>query len=921
MNKADRWKTIEELFYRALEVPEAERASFIESNADGDNDIVREVQSLIDSDSAAATGSYAAAAVKKALVNFHNAENAATAPGRKVGRYRLIKEIGRGGMGTVYLATRDDDTYLQNVAIKLVRRGMDTDFILARFRRERQILASLEHPNIARLLDGGATEDGLPYLVMEYVKGVSIAEYAEQNDLTVEQRLRLFLQICDAVEYAHRNFIVHRDLKPGNILVDEKGAPKLLDFGISKLLVYDGANTTATITHDVRMLTPDYASPEQIRGEAITSAADVYSLGAVLFELLTGAKPHRIDKPTQQAVEYAICEVEIQKPSDAARAAGRPVIARKLQGDLDNILLLAMRKESRRRYASVHDFAADIRRYLDFLPVSARPDSLVYRSKKFLRRNWGPLAAVGAVILVLLAGVLVARREARIARTHFDQVRRLANTFVTSVHDEIRNLPGSTRARQMIVKTGLEYLETLAASSQGDIDLQREVGAGYMRIGDVQGSVLEANLGDTKGALASYTKALKLLENVARERPGALDVQNDILIIHRRIGEIYGYTKSTEAALQSYANARAVGEALLARAPNDERLRRSIADLYQAQGRTLRFAEDISGALVASDRALDLYRSLAEKSPDDLNLRQDEADALTNSGMALARLARRDEAIANFQNAVRDFELLVAREPQNAKWRRGLMLAYSHVGDILSELGVAKPSELPGALKAYIQMYETARQLHRADPANFRALTDIGIAAMRVGRITPKEDDRLKKFEESLGFLRQASQTHKDLMIDMNTAFTQTRIGEILRGRGDIKGSRRYFEEAVVTGERLLSVNPKNSSVRRTLIEGLRSLGEDAAGRRDRREAIECREKLIRYADEVRSHDATPRVQALIAKGYAGAAAIDAALGDRKRAREWYGRSLAEYRRLQDQATFSSRKEMQETQSAFVRLR
>jgi tetratricopeptide (TPR) repeat protein len=192
---------------------------------------------------------------------------------------------------------------------------------------------------------------------------------------------------------------------------------------------------------------------------------------------------------------------------------------------------------------------------------------------------------------------------------------------------------------------------------------------------------------------------------------------------------------------------------------------------------------------------------------------------------------------------------------------------------------------------------------------------------MRVGRITPKEDDRLKKFEESLGFLRQASQTHKDLMIDMNTAFTQTRIGEILRARGDTKGSRRHFQEAVVTGERLLSVNPKNSSVRRTLIEGLRSLGEDAAARRDRREAIECREKLIRYADEVRSQDATPRVQALIAKGYAGAAAIDAALSDRKRAREWYGRSLAEYRRLQDQATFSSRKEMQETQAALVRLR
>ena len=227
---ADRWKAVEELFHRALDMPEKERAAFIEANCQGDPDMLREVQSLIESDSAASTGSFAAAAVKTALVSFHTAETAASAPGRKVGPYRLIREIGRGGMGSVYLATRDDDTYEKKVAIKLVRRGMDTDFILARFRRERQILASLEHPNIARLLDGGATEDGLPYLVMEYVQGVSVSEYAETNDLTIEQRLRLFLQICDAVEYAHRNFIVHRDIKPGNILVDEEGLAKAARF-------------------------------------------------------------------------------------------------------------------------------------------------------------------------------------------------------------------------------------------------------------------------------------------------------------------------------------------------------------------------------------------------------------------------------------------------------------------------------------------------------------------------------------------------------------------------------------------------------------------------------------------------------------------------------------------------------------------
>src|SRR4051794_7802127 len=307
MKQSDRWRAVEELFHRALEVPEQERTAFVEANSGGDAEVLREVHSLLRSDSAAATG-FTAAAVKKALVNFHVAEVAASAPGRRIGPYRLLRELGRGGMGTVYLATRDDDTFEKKVAVKLVRRGMDTDFILARFRRERQILASLEHANIARLLDGGATEDGLPYLVMEYVQGVSISEYAQKNELSVEQRIRLFLQICDAVEYAHRNFIVHRDLKPGNILVDGNGTPKLLDFGISKLLVFDGTSKTETITQDVRMLTPDYASPEQIRGEAITAAADVYSLGAVLFELLTGVKPHPYDTSTRQAVDVPICD-------------------------------------------------------------------------------------------------------------------------------------------------------------------------------------------------------------------------------------------------------------------------------------------------------------------------------------------------------------------------------------------------------------------------------------------------------------------------------------------------------------------------------------------------------------------------------------------------------------------------------------
>jgi tetratricopeptide (TPR) repeat protein/tRNA A-37 threonylcarbamoyl transferase component Bud32 len=923
MTKAERWKVVEDLFHRALDVPDEERTAFIEAEAGGDADVVREVQSLIESDSAASNAmSVAATAVKKALATFHAAETSATSPGRIVGRYRLTRELGRGGMGTVYLATRADNTYEKDVALKLVRRGMDTDFILARFRRERQILASLEHPNIARLLDGGATDDGLPYLVMEYVQGVSITDYVRQNDVALEQRLRLFLQICDAVDYAHRNFVVHRDIKPSNILVDGNGVPKLLDFGISKLLVFDGV-TTQTVTQDVRLLTPDYASPEQIRGQTITAAADIYSLGAVLFELLTDSKPHRFEKSTPQALEETICETEIQRPSEAAKDAGRQTIWRKLQGDLDNIVLLAMRKDPKRRYSSAHDFAQDIRAYLDHKPVSARSDAMVYRTRKFLRRNWGPVVAVSAVILALAVGIYRERREARVARMHFQQVRRLANTFVTDVHDQIRNLPGSTRARSTIVKTGLDYLETLAKNAEGDLDLQREIGSGYMRIGDVQGSVLETNLGDTTGALASYNKALQLLEEVARRRPNALDVQSEILSIHRRIGDIYVYTKSTTEALRSYAHARATGETVLARKPDDIGIRRSVADLYQAQSRTFRLADDPESAREAAERAIELYRDVQKKLPDDLGLRRDMASTLAAEGMALSRLARRQDALARFQQAVQESEFLAQRQPDNVMTKRALMLAYSHVGDLLSEPGYATPAEMSQALDAYLKVDELAAQLQKADPADYRALTDRGIALMRVANATPEGGtEKLRRYTESLGYLRQAAQTRKDLMLQLNMAFVETRMADILRRQGATAEANRYLREAVQLGDSLLTVDPKNSSARRTLIDGLRWLGEDAAKRRNTREAAEYRARLLKAGEDLkRQRDLPLRSQAYLARAYAGAGAVSALCGDKQVARENYQTAVLEYKRLASEPGFASRKELEEAEAELAALR
>jgi len=399
----DNWDRVQEIFLAVADLVPAERAAALERLCAGDAALRAEVESLIQAEGGDA-GHLQTAIRTEAAALVEGPDR----KGRRVGAYRLIREIGRGGMGTVYLAVRADEQYESEAAIKLVRPGFDTDFIFRRFRRERQILATMQHPNIARLLDAGTTEDHLPYLVMEYVKGSWITDYAESHRLTVESRVRLFLPVCAAVAYAHRAFIVHRDLKPANILIDAAGTPKLLDFGISKLLVAGGE---AAETQGERLMTPDYASPEQIVGDPVTVASDVYSLGAVLYELLTGVKPHKIDASSPLALERAICLEPIVPPSVAVR--DRTALSRRLSGDLDNIILCAMRKEPERRYASVEHLADDLKRHLEYRRVLARPDSPAYRASRFFRRNRLALALAGSAATVTASIAVVATWQAR----------------------------------------------------------------------------------------------------------------------------------------------------------------------------------------------------------------------------------------------------------------------------------------------------------------------------------------------------------------------------------------------------------------------------------------------------------------------------------------------------------------------------
>lgn len=403
----DRWIKAKEIFLSAIDRPHGERHSFIADASDGDVRLIDEVESLL------ASHDECVDFIEEPACSFSSLTGDGSAlAGRQFGRYRIVREIGHGGMGAVFLADRIDGEFTQRVALKLMRPGIGTTEVRKRFLHERQILADLEHPYIARLIDGGTTDDGTPFIVMEYVDGTPITEYAAT--LSLNERLRLFQRVCDAVAYAHRNLIVHRDLKPSNIFITSDGSPKLLDFGIAKLL--DAADHTLT---NLGAFTPDYASPEQLDGRAVTTASDVYSLGVLLYELLTGASPYRFETRSPEEVLRVIRDEPPIRPSTVAKLIGR-VDPASLAGDIGNIVLYALRKEPERRYSSVEQFAADIDRYLGNLPVIARDDTAGYRASRFIKRHRFGVAAAAVIVITLVLGIIATAWQARAANRERD---------------------------------------------------------------------------------------------------------------------------------------------------------------------------------------------------------------------------------------------------------------------------------------------------------------------------------------------------------------------------------------------------------------------------------------------------------------------------------------------------------------------
>ena len=683
----------------------------------------------------------------------------------KIGAYRIIGEIGRGGMGAVYEAVRETDDFTQKAALKVIKRGMDTDAIVRRFRHEQKILATLEHANIARFLDGGMTADGLPFYAMEFVEGEFIDDYCAGKNLSIDERLRLFRQVCAAVQYAHQNLVIHRDLKSKNILVTAGGVPKLLDFGIAKVLTPDATEEIGTATQ-LGMMTPAYASPEQILGKRIGTTSDVYSLGVILYELLTGQKPYRIDSHSQIEIEKAVVHGELVRPSTALmrnaergarnqktnnridlskqieseRQNGNPPSAIRhphlLKGDLDNIILKALRKEPAERYASVGQFSEDIRRYLEGLPIRARPHTFSYRAAKFVKRNRLPVVAAALIFLSLCVGITVAIWQAHraeqqriLAEKRFGDVRQLANSVVFKYHDAIADLEGSTAVREMLVRDALQYLDALAADAGSDSELKKELALAYLKLGDAQGKIYAANIGDTEGALASYGKSVGLLEAVVRDAPTDARAKADLIKAYDSLAFLMTRTggnsrELVEKSLSLYDELEKIE-------PADDARRMQLVELLIRHGDTVAgFENNLREHL----KALPVAEKLVAADPNNIEKLRQLVRVNQRIGTDYQRLGDRarqenrlEEAAGFFRQSLeyqrRMFaaaEKLYALEPEKPANRRYLALAFINLSDSLGRNGHAGEA---------LQMLEKGRMMMeehlRLDPRNNETKFDL----------------------------------------------------------------------------------------------------------------------------------------------------------------------------------------------------
>ncbi len=811
------WKQVKDVFAEALEQSDDSRLEFLKNKCNGDGLLFDEVSSLLAASSEPENlieNNVIDLALKVGAQENDRAE-------QHFGPYKILREIGSGGMGSVFLATRDDGEFSMQAALKIVRQSVADREIIARFKRERQILANLHHPNIAVLYDGGVSNKGEPFLAMEYVDGETLTDYAEKHRLSIPEKLNLFLKICSAVSYSHRNLVIHRDIKPSNILVTNEGEPKLLDFGLAKAFESDTSKTQTAF----RAFTPAYASPEQILGQNITTASDIYSLGVVFYELLCGVKPLNFDNKSYEEIIKTVTQSAPPLPSSNPRSVE---IDPQLKGDLDNIALTALRKEPERRFKTVEDFAEDIRRHLAGLPISARPNTTGYIAGKFIQRNKIAVAAATLIIISLVTGLAFslwqaerARKERDRAEKRFQDVRQLSNSLLFEISPKIERLPGSIEARELLVQNALQYLDSLSAESQNDFALNAELASAYEKVGDLQGNVDKPNLGDFAGAVTSLNKARTIRELLPYEVNNLLRLAQNLRItsqIRNRQNDVKGSLGDAERAKEIFTD-------LVSQSPDSFDLRIASIEAKIEHGQVYAYNNHYAEGIPLFQDAVDELEKIDQNQQ---KTRQLMAKVYAYLGNALSWDGQQQTAEAKMAKALSVAERLGSEFPNDSEIQTSVWQVYTLASSIYE--GTQDDRALDLARRALM----TAAKAAKADKADSqaiynlaRAYSRIGITFANVGKL-PDATANLQRSEEIFNDLIQKE--NKNVIYQRDLAKLYVRMGDTSEKRRDLHDALLKYQNSAVIFEKIANGDELNTLARRDLAQSLRSVGKMQIG-------------------------------------------------------------------------------------------
>lgn len=804
---SERWQQVKQILNEAVELPLARRTAFVAEASQGDEELRLEVESLLESFHEAEEF------LEEAPMPLRPREDSLV--GRLVDEYKVERLIASGGMGSVYLASKELDGFPMRVALKVIRFSGNPHYAARRFRMERQILARLNHENILRLLDGGVTPDGMPYLVTEFLEGKNLEEWLAEKNPSVLTRLELFQKICDGVAYAHRNLIVHGDLKPNNIVITKDGVPKLLDFGIARLLQEQNTDSeaiAATLTMSPA-LTPWWASPEQLRGEPLGIESDCYALGRILFFLLAGKVPFDLKGLTTQQILERLKREAPPKPSVVGGDAS-------LEGDLDNIARKALEFERDHRYRTVDALLDDIQRYVEMRPVSARPITVSYRFQKFIRRNKALAAIITLASISLSVAVGVAfyqanqaRRNYEESRQRFEQLRHLANSLVFDADNALAALQGTTPVRARLVKSALGYLDELSRQNNSDPQLKEELASAYEKIGDIQGRPGTTNLGQVQEALSSYRKSEAIREAIRKQTKRPLEFQ--------------------EAS---------------------DRLATTYARLSAA----LRATGDTEGALSYERKALGIRQALFEGDPGNVSRKRALASSLTTLSNSLSQLGDWDGVLEARREGLKMYEELSAMHPEDVSDQKGYSLALARMASIEMH-----QDHLELAYGYYRRGFEIEMALYQKDPGNVPNQLSIGQAYSNLGVI----EHRMGKYQEALGHFQRGRELYEAVvraderevrsrsLLETNRINTSKTLLALKQPADAYKLASRALEER----KALAAMNPLNAGAQGEVAEAHAALGQVFTAqnrKKDARQELEAAQRILEKLDQEKRSNA-----------------------------------------------------------------